>query len=103
MPNLDYDDPSIFRHRDVWKSFGADVVLRGIDLELTRGETLGLIGPSGAGKTVLLKCLVALTPIDRGELYFDGQSIPDMTLDEQTELRQRVGFLFQEGALFDSM
>lgn len=103
MPGTTDDNSAIFRLRDVWKSFGSEVVLQGIDLDLARGETLGVIGPSGAGKTVLLKCMVALTPIDRGELSFDGQSVQEMTPDEQTHLRQRVGFLFQEGALFDSM
>src|ERR1041384_7514863 len=99
MPNVEDDENSaIFRLKGVHKSFGADVVLRGVDLDLGRGETVGLIGPSGAGKTVLLKCMVALTPIDRGELYFDGQSVPDMSGDEQTHLRQRGGFLFKPGA-----
>jgi phospholipid/cholesterol/gamma-HCH transport system ATP-binding protein len=93
----------VYYLRGVWKSFDSHVVLRDIDLELRHGETLGIIGPSGSGKTVLLKCMVALLPIDRGELRFDGQSIPEMSPVEQTELRQRVGFLFQEGALFDSM
>jgi phospholipid/cholesterol/gamma-HCH transport system ATP-binding protein len=94
---------SLFHLRDVWKSFDSQVVLRGIDLDVTRGGALGIIGPSGAGKSVLLKCMVALLPIDRGEIRFDGKSVSEMSSDEQTYLRQRVGFLFQEGALFDSL
>lgn len=93
----------LFELRDVWKSFGSTAVLRGVDLQLGRGESLGIIGPSGAGKSVLLKCMVGLLPIDRGELSFDGKSVPDMRSEEQTRLRQRVGFLFQAGVLFDSM
>jgi phospholipid/cholesterol/gamma-HCH transport system ATP-binding protein len=101
-------DPSearsaIYYLRGVWKSFASQVILRGIDLRLGRGETLGIIGPSGAGKSVLLKCMVALHRIDRGEIFFDGQSVPRMTAEEETHLRRRVGLLFQEGALFDSM
>lgn len=96
-------DPAFFDLRGVWKSFGAQPVLRGVDLALHRGETLGIIGPSGSGKTVLLKCMVALLPIDGGELWFDGQSVPAMSHDQRTRLRQRVGLVFQEGGLFDSM
>ena len=97
------NDSALYVVGDVWKSFGPQVVLRGVDFRLRRGETLGVIGPSGAGKTVLLKCMVALLPIDRGEILFDGRSVPAMTPEEQTHLREQVGFLFQEGALFDSM
>jgi len=93
----------VFELHDVWKSFDSQVVLRGIDLRIERGEAVGIIGPSGAGKSVLLKCMVALVPIDRGTLLFDGKSVPEMTPDEQTHLRQRAGLLFQGGALFDSM
>ena len=96
-------DTELFHLHDVWKSFGQEVVLRGVTLSLTRGETLGIIGPSGSGKSVLLKCMVALMPIDRGEFRFEGKSVPEMSQEEQKGLRQRVGFLFQEGALFDSM
>ncbi|HVU04947.1 MAG TPA: ATP-binding cassette domain-containing protein [Polyangiaceae bacterium] len=95
--------PLLYELHDVWKSFGDAVVLRGIDLELRRGESFGIIGPSGAGKTVLLKCMVGLLPVDRGVLRFDGKSVPEMGPDEQTELRKRVGLLFQAGVLFDSM
>lgn len=103
MPVIQAKAPALFELRDVWKSFGSQVVLRGVDLRLERGECLGIIGPSAAGKTVLLKCMVGLLPIDRGQLLFDGKSVPGMSAEEQTQLRQRVGFLFQAGALFDSM
>ena len=97
------DDPILYSLRDVWKTFEEQPVLRGVDFTLRKGETLGIIGPSGSGKTVLLKCMVALLSIDRGELSFDGRSVPDMDVDEQTRLRQRVSLLFQRGGLFDSM
>jgi phospholipid/cholesterol/gamma-HCH transport system ATP-binding protein len=103
MPGSQDGDADLYELRNVWKSFGATPVLRGVDLRLCRGETLGIIGPSGAGKSVLLKCMVALQPIDRGQLLFEGRSVPSMSLDEQRRLRQRVGFLFQAGVLFDSM
>lgn len=93
----------LFELRGVLKSFGSTEVLRGVDLRVRRGETLGIIGPSGAGKTVLLKCLVALLPISGGELLFEGRSVPAMSPEQQQRLRQRVGLLFQAGVLFDSM
>jgi phospholipid/cholesterol/gamma-HCH transport system ATP-binding protein len=96
-------DTPLFELRDVRKSFGSVEVLRGVDLQLWRGETLGIIGPSGGGKSVLLKCMVGLLPIDGGEMLFEGESVPHMTPAEQTRLRQRVGLLFQGGVLFDSM
>ena len=85
------------------KAFDDHVVLRGVDLQLRRGDTLGIIGPSGSGKSVLLKCMVALLPIDGGVLRFDGASVPDMDDEQRTRLRQRVGFLFQNGGLLDSV
>ncbi len=77
-------------------------VLRGVDLTLRRGETLGIVGPSGSGKSVLLKCMVGLLPIDAGDIRFEGTSVAAMSHDELIHLRQRVGLLFQGAALFDS-
>ncbi|GMV16770.1 MAG: ABC transporter ATP-binding protein [Polyangiaceae bacterium] len=93
----------VYELRGVWKGFEEGPVLRGVDLMLDRGETLGLIGPSGSGKSLLLKCMIGLRPIDAGVLLFEGRSVPDMSPDEQMRMRQRVGFSFQAGGLFDSM
>jgi phospholipid/cholesterol/gamma-HCH transport system ATP-binding protein len=103
MPDRPHGSAELFELNDVWKSFGSDVVLRGIDLRVRRGECLGLIGPSGAGKSVLLKCMIGLHRIDRGQLLFDGASVSQMNAQEQVQLRRRVGFLFQASVLFDSM
>ncbi|MBK8995641.1 MAG: ATP-binding cassette domain-containing protein [Myxococcales bacterium] len=102
LPSKDVND-RVYELRGVWKGFEEGPVLRGVDLVLDRGETLGLIGPSGSGKSVLLKCMIGLRPIDAGELLFEGRSVPDMSADEQTRMRQRVGFSFQAGGLFDSL
>jgi phospholipid/cholesterol/gamma-HCH transport system ATP-binding protein len=103
MPVVIGKASELFELRDVWKSFDSEVVLRGVDLDLHRGETLGIIGPSGVGKSVLLKCMVGLLPIDRGKLLFGGQSVPEMSAEAQTRLRRNVGLLFQASVLFDSM
>ncbi len=89
--------------RNVRKAFGPKKVYRGLNLEIHRGESLTIIGGSGQGKSVMLKLLTGLLPIDDGSIYFDGQRIDD--LDEQgiAPVRRRVQMLFQGGALFDSM
>jgi phospholipid/cholesterol/gamma-HCH transport system ATP-binding protein len=97
-------DPSVvFEVRGVVKRFGEVAVLDGVDLDLGRGELLALIGPSGGGKTVLLKALIGLVPIDAGTIRFEGRAVAEMTPAELTALRQRVGLMFQQNALFDSM
>lgn len=88
---------------DVSKSFDSLRVLSGISLDLKRGQTTVIIGPSGTGKSVLLKHIVGLIRPDRGEVYFDGRRIDTMTPAELVEARKRIGFLFQMSALFDSL
>ena len=78
-------------------------VLRDINLEVMRGETLAVIGESGCGKTVLLKTLIGLIRPTRGEVHFDGLDLQKLSDQELTRLRIRYGFVFQGAALFDSM
>ncbi len=87
----------------VSKAFGPTVVLDGVDLAVREHETTVIIGPSGSGKSVTLKMMIALLRPDRGEVRFDGEPISAMTERELVKIRRRVGFLFQGGALFDSM
>lgn len=84
----------------VHKSFGANAVLRGIDLRVARGESLVIIGGSGTGKSVLLKCILGLARPDRGRILLDGQ---DVTKGDRDAFLARFGMLFQGGALFDSL
>lgn len=83
--------------------FGRQQVLREIDLEISRGETVAVIGESGCGKTVLLKSIIGLLRPAQGTVYFDGQDIYRMNRRDLTRTRVRFGFLFQQAALFDSM
>ena len=94
---------ALFSIRGVHKSFDDDVVLRGVDLDILRGEHITLIGVSGSGKSVLLKLLIGLMQPDSGTITFDGTELS--TLDPRAWIahRKRIGMLFQEGALFDSL
>ena len=91
----------IVRFVDVFKSFGPKVIYSGLNLELRRGETLTVMGASGSGKSVLLKMLIGLLRADSGEILFYGDDICKMTDDALTEVRRRIAYLFQGGALFD--
>lgn len=93
----------IVRLVDVAKSFGTLRVLDGVDLELARGKTTVIIGPSGTGKSVLLKHVVGLLRPDRGEVWFEGRRVEQLDEQQLVEMRKKIGFLFQMGALFDSM
>ncbi|KAF0150545.1 MAG: putative ABC transport system ATP-binding protein [Ignavibacteria bacterium] len=88
---------------DLHKSFGKNLVLRGINLTIREGESLAIIGKSGCGKSVLLKHIVALLKPDKGYVKFEGRIINEMNNKELYETRKRFGFLFQGAALFDSM
>jgi phospholipid/cholesterol/gamma-HCH transport system ATP-binding protein len=89
--------------RDLKKRIGRQEILRGIDLDVPKGETLAIIGRSGGGKTVLLKHLIGLMLPDAGEIWIDGQNIIGLSERKLEAIRSKVGILFQGGALFDSM
>lgn len=93
----------VVEFRDVWKRFGPLEVLRGVSFQLERGQTTVVIGESGTGKSVLLKHMIGLIKPDKGEIRFDGQRVDNLGEREWVSLRKRFGFLFQMGALFDSM
>ena len=84
-------------------SFGAHEVLRNINLQVPRGQTLAVIGESGCGKTVLLKTLIRLIEPTTGKVLFDGQDLSKLNMHELAKQRTRFGFIFQQAALFDSM
>lgn len=85
------------------KSFGAQQVLKGIDLEVNKGEILAVLGKSGTGKSVLLRLLIGLEKADAGSICIAGKDTTNLQMDELNEIRLKVGFLFQEGALYDSL
>src|SRR4030065_367040 len=91
------------RVANLHKSFGENQVLRGVDLEVQQGESMVVIGGSGSGKTVLIKCIIGLTQPDEGEIYVDGLEITSLNEKRMNEVRKKFGMLFQWGALFDSM
>jgi polar amino acid transport system ATP-binding protein len=92
-------DQPLIRMRDVHKSFGAQPILRGISLDVMKGEVICIIGPSGAGKSTLLRCINALVPIDSGSILVAGQEVHDPRLDKLA-LRRKVGMVFQQYNLF---
>ena len=89
--------------RNVSKRFGRLVVLNDLTLDIPEGQSLVVIGASGTGKSVLLKHIVGLLKPDKGEVWFDGKRVDTMSERELVPLREQFGFLFQMGALFDSM
>jgi phospholipid/cholesterol/gamma-HCH transport system ATP-binding protein len=97
------DDSTYIRIADVHKSFHGQKVLRGVTLNIRKGEAIAIIGQSGCGKSVLLKHLIRLLEPDKGDIVFDDHSLGDLTNKELTGVRQRFGMLFQSAALFDSM
>lgn len=85
------------------KSFGGNHVLKEITLTLNKGENLVVLGKSGTGKSVLIKCMVGLIDADNGKMNVLGKDVIDLGRKELNELRRKIGFLFQSGALYDSM
>ena len=91
------------RLNDVHKAFGEKKILQGFSLDVRDGETVSIIGSSGAGKSVTLKQIIGLVQPDRGEVWIDDQNVCQLEGDELTQLRRRVGYVFQFAALLDSM
>ncbi|HEX4810596.1 MAG TPA: ABC transporter ATP-binding protein [Bryobacteraceae bacterium] len=88
---------------DLHKSFGEQTVLNGINFQVERGETLAVLGRSGTGKSVLLKLLIGLRPADSGSIRIFGHEITSSDVKQLNEIRKKIGFLFQQAALYDSM
>ena len=89
--------------RDVTKAFGPKKVLQGIDLDVAPGESMVVIGGSGSGKSVLLKCILGLMAPDRGSIRVDGEETVDFNDRGRARVMRKFGMLFQGGALFDSL
>jgi len=94
---------NIIEIKGLQKSFNGKQVLKNINLEVKRGENLVIIGKSGQGKSVTLKCLIGMIEPDAGEVKLFDREITDMNSDELLDVRKCVGYLFQNGALYDSM
>ncbi|MBN1951239.1 MAG: ATP-binding cassette domain-containing protein [Bacteroidales bacterium] len=89
--------------RNIRKSFNKETVLNDISVDFDEGKTNLVIGQSGSGKTVLVKCIIGLFEVDEGEIFYHNRDIVRMTLRERQALRREMGKLFQGGALFDSL
>ena len=88
---------------NIHKSFGSDHILKGISTRFENGKTSLVIGQSGSGKTVFMKCLLGLFTPEEGTIIYDDKDISTMSFDQKRELRQEMGMVFQGSALFDSM
>lgn len=91
------------RMRDVHKRFGAKVVLDGFNLEVRTGESIVVIGGSGVGKSVMLKCILGILTPESGSITIDGQEVVGIGTRERDQVNAKIGMLFQGAALFDSM
>lgn len=89
--------------RDLYKAFGGKKVHRGVAFSLREGEMLGLFGGSGSGESVILRSIIGLEKPDRGEILFEGMDLAKLSERELEVVRRRIGYVFQNGALFDSM
>lgn len=98
-----HNSNEIITIKDLHKSFDGRKVLDGIHLSLSREENLVVLGQSGGGKSVLIKCIVGLLKADQGEIIIEGKMLSRMNTSEINTLRQKIGFSFQGSALYDSM
>ena len=99
----DYSAP-VIAIKGLYKSFGKNTdILKGVDLTVKKGENLVVLGKSGSGKSVLIKCIIGLLEPDEGIIEVFGQKVDELNIDELDKLRAKIGFLFQSNALYDSM
>src|SRR6266542_4311978 len=89
--------------KDLHKSFGQQTVLDGVNLQVAQGETVAVLGKSGSGKSVLLKLIIGLQTPDSGSVRLHGQEVHGLEARQLNEVRKRIGFLFQQAALYDSL
>jgi len=89
--------------RNIFKSFGQKQVLQNVSLTAEQGKTTLVIGGSGHGKTVLMKCIVGLEEVNSGAIFYDGRNFSEMKIKQRKEIRKEMGMLFQGAALFDSL
>lgn len=94
---------NVIEIKDLNKSFGENHVLRNFTLNLTKGANIAVLGRSGSGKSVLIKCIIGLMQPDSGSIHVLGKNIAELNTSELDKLRMRMGFLFQSNALYDSM
>lgn len=94
-------DDVIIRFDDVYKSFGSHHILRGLSFDVKRGKVLGIMGGSGTGKSVSLRHVIGLLTPDKGRVEVEGRNVPDLNKRDLGELRKRMGYVFQEGALIN--
>lgn len=102
-PETTYNPESVIHIRNLKKSFGENHVLRDFNVDLKDGENLVVLGKSGSGKSVLIKCIIGLLLPDSGSIKVFGDEVTDLSHDELDKMRVKVGFLFQSNALYDSM
>ena len=102
-PNGTANNETVIEISDLCKSFGTQNVLKNFSMKLYNGENLVILGKSGSGKSVLIKCIVGLLRSDSGTIKVFDHEVTTLTSQKMGEIRQKIGFLFQSGALYDSM
>ena len=101
--NIDRSNEVLLSVRNLWKSFNGREVLKGIDLDIHRGEVISIIGPSGCGKSTLIRSMNLLEEPSHGSIVFEGEELTRKSLAEQNRIRERIGMVFQQFNLFKNM
>ncbi|MFL5811979.1 MAG: ABC transporter ATP-binding protein [Bdellovibrionia bacterium] len=103
MSETEYESRCVLQIRDLKKSFGEKAVHKGVSFDLYRNEFLALMGTSGGGKSLILRAIVGLERSDSGQIWFEGRNLAELSERELYSIRCKIGFVFQDGALFDSL